>query len=122
MEPAEPIRGRQPSGPPTDRRFFGQRRSIISWVADFYMSWFAFFGLGSAAIFLASFNPKIHTQVYGLGLHEDTAAKKLACMAISFAISAAGFAYMLWRYRWRYRLSTLLKISLLWPARFSAAL
>jgi hypothetical protein len=77
------------------------------------MCWLALCGLGNAAAIAALFTDrKMHFQLFGQLL--DSPSQRILGIAFYFLMSAVGFTYMLWRYHWRYRLSTLLKIAVLW--------
>ena len=109
MEPIEPIRGRQQSGHPTDRRIFGSWRTIALGVADFIMCFFALGGLLDAALGVAFFTDEnVRFRLPWQVLESPT--QRMEWIAFYSATSLVGFAYMLWRYRWRCRLSTLFKI------------
>ncbi len=113
MEQKEPIRERRSFLPPTDRYFARPKRRAASYVADFVMCWLAPCGLGNAAAGVAFFtDEKIHFRLFEQRL--ESPAQRIECVAVYAVMSVVGFTYMLWRYRWRYRLSTLFKIVALW--------
>jgi hypothetical protein len=77
------------------------------------MCWLALCGLANAAVCVAAFTvEEFNLRLFGQ--HLTTPAQKMEGIALYSAISVAGFVYMLWRYHWRYRLSTLLKIAVFW--------
>jgi hypothetical protein len=73
-----------------------------------------------AAVFLASFNPKIRPDVLGMAPRTHVVARTVECILMFSAMSAIGFSYMLWRYHWRYRLLTLFKIAMFWGVILAA--
>jgi hypothetical protein len=95
------------------------RKHVRFWIPDCILCWFALCGMANAAVAVASFT---NTERRAQFVQEiwGTPAQRLTYIAISTTISATGFTYMLWRYRWRYRLLTLFKIALSWFAMFAA--
>ena len=120
MEPTEPIRGGQQSGLPRYWRFFRSWKEVVFFYLDTWACFLALFGLALTALFLASFNPKIRSEVIGPFPRPDIGVRTAVGVAIFLAMSAACFSYMLWRYRWRYRLITLFKIALFWGVTLAA--
>jgi hypothetical protein len=85
------------------------QKSTVFWLADFCMCWLALCGLANAAVGLVSFAVQVNFDLLG---HPATSpVLKVAWIAIYSAISAIGFAYMLWRFQWRCRAFTLLEIA-----------
>lgn len=81
-------------------------------IANFLMCWLALCGLANAAFGVAALsNTDIKLTLFQQPA--TTPTQKLTYFVIYFALSAVGFSYMLWRYNWRCRLSTLLKIAAL---------
>ena len=110
MEPTEPIRGGQESERSTDRCFARPWRVIGRWLADFVMCWFALCGLVGVAFVLMSFAVPVDAGSFT----DTTLTGKVVEIAKDAILSAVGFSYMLQRYHWRYRLSTLLRIAVFW--------
>ena len=93
-------------------------KRVAIWIADFCMCWLALCGVTNIVAGVASFRFKI-----GLSLSDEpitTPAQKLIWIGLCSLMSGIGFTYMLWRHNWHCRLSTLLKIPLLWCAAFAA--
>jgi hypothetical protein len=120
MEPTNPIRGGQSSEPPTDRYVSRSWKTIAFPFADFVLCGLALCGLVNTAAGFAAFNARTNSQLSEHGL-TTTATQKLEWIAIFAVVSAFGFTYMLWRYHWRYRLSTLFKIGAFWCIALAAA-
>jgi hypothetical protein len=83
-------------------------RSGAWWLADFVMCWLALCGLVNAAIGMGSF-------VYNIQIADvSTPIQRSAYIAMYLGLSTIGFFYMLWRYNWSCRLSTLVSVTALW--------
>jgi hypothetical protein len=113
MEPKDPIRERSVVLPPTDRRFVVV---CSKGFADFVMCCLALVGLVGIAFVLMSFAGRIGNSSFTNATPMDAAGE----IAKNAMRSAVGFGYMLWRYHWRFRLSTLLKIAVFWCAALAS--
>jgi hypothetical protein len=119
MEPNEPIRERKTFLPPTDGYFARPQRRATSYIGDFVMCWLALCGLLNAAAGAAFFtDKKMQFRLFEQWL--ESPAQRMEWIGFYSAMSVVGFTYMLWRYRWRYRLSTLFKIAVLWCVALAA--
>jgi len=74
------------------------------------MCWFALCGLVGVAFVLMSFAVPVDAGSFT----DTTLTGKVVEIAKDAILSAVGFSYMLQRYHWRYRLSTLLRIAVFW--------
>jgi len=81
-------------------------------VVDFCMCFLALCGLFNVAVGVAAFAFNLNLDMFGVAV--TTTAQKLEWIGIYFVLSAVGFIYMLWRYEWRYRLSTMVQLAVLW--------
>jgi hypothetical protein len=83
---------------------------IVRFCVDLSMCLMALNGLASVAIAIVSFRlGGIEMTMFGQPV--TTTMQKIAIVGGQCAWSALGFLYMLWRYKWHCRLSTLLKIT-----------
>jgi hypothetical protein len=81
------------------------------WIADFFGCWLAVCGLIQIAIGFASFT--WNDERIGLKLFDQpvkTTTQRLEFIVLSILAASIGFCYMLWRYHWRCRLSTMLSL------------
>ena len=88
-------------------------------ILDFFMCWVALCGLFNVAIGMASFVYEINIRFNGALV--TTSMQRYQWIATYFALSAAGFTYMLWRQKWHCRLSALILLVTIWCVVFAAA-
>lgn len=96
-------------------------RRICVWIADFLMCWLALSSFVNVVFGIASFTIPLQMSTSILGHVVSTDGQPFQSIGLHAAYSVIGFTYMLWRTGWRFQLSTIVALTILWFVTFSAA-